>query len=136
MQDVPTTTDWLMGICNSRMYFGRADRFTPPVMEGPQRAVCGACWKCHSCDDRLCSGAPPEGMRYNGTQLRTDYWAAPAPGSTPLFYMATMQIASRRFTGRSTRFRTKRSNLGAVGTKLGRESILWLRSSSRIFSTN
>ena len=73
MQDVPTTTDWLMGICNSRMYFGRADRFTPPVMEGPQRAICGACWKCHgSCDDRLCSGAPPEGMRYNGAQLRTD----------------------------------------------------------------
>lgn len=82
MQDVPTTTDWLMGICNSRMYFGRADRFTPPVMEGPQRAICGACWKCNSrCDDRLCSGAPPEAMRYDGSQLRTEHWAAPAPGS-------------------------------------------------------
>lgn len=65
-----------MGTCNSRMYFGRADRFTPPVMEGPQRAICGACWHCHTCDDRLCSGAPPEGMRFNGTQLRSDHWAA------------------------------------------------------------
>jgi hypothetical protein len=55
--DVPTTTDWLMGICNSRMYFGRADKFTPPVMEGPQRAICGAVWQCpHSCDDERCSG--------------------------------------------------------------------------------
>eukprot|EP01050_Picozoa_sp_SAG11_P009676 SAG11_NODE_926_length_6520_cov_6.586357_2_plen_337_part_00 len=74
--DVPTTTHWLMGVCNSRMYFGRADRFTPPVMEGPQRAICGAVWHCSThCDDAICSGAPPEAMRFDGSQLRTERWA-------------------------------------------------------------
>ena len=30
-----------------------------------------------------CGCAPPEGMRYGGTQLRTEHWAAPTPGRTP-----------------------------------------------------
>ena len=82
------TTAGLMSQCYSRMLYGHAARFNPPVLEGPMRAGCGAIWGCTRCtDDGECTPSAPSGLRYNESTFspRVGRWSDLARAEVHMF---------------------------------------------------